>query len=125
MQEEDRAKVVRQIAGSFGASSVSGMAKAAPGVAVGAGVAEAFGATAQTIITLGTVLYILMMLFYSLPKVFDAIDYLRKRWSHDRFDGLKVVLSKDHDITNKILRVKLRELERENAALKAQINAKE
>ena len=65
MQEEDRAKVVRQIAGSFGASSVSGMAKAAPGVAVGAGVAEAFGATAQTIITWGTVLYILMMLFYS------------------------------------------------------------
>lgn len=120
--ESVRRITVKEVAASFGGSAMTGAAKASPGVAVGAGAAEFLSTSVQDLITYGTLIYIVMMLFYSLPKVFDAIDYFRRRW-RDRGgrSGVRVTVQRDHDITDKIQAMRIKALEAEIERLKEQL----
>ena len=124
MQEERGPITVKQVATSFGASGATGLAKASPGVAVGAGAAEMLSTSVQDLITYGTFLYIAMMCFYSLPKVWEAIRYFRGQWAHRKDKGILVSLVKDSEITQKIQEMQIRDLERQIDDLKAQLNSK-
>lgn len=120
--ESARRISVKEVAASFGGSAMTGAAKASPGVAVGAGAAEFLSTSVQDLITYGTLIYIVMMLFYSLPKVFDAIDYFRRRWKDrgGRAD-VRVTIQRNHDVTDKIQELKIRSLEAEIERLKEQL----
>lgn len=121
MQEERGPISVKQVASSFGASGATGLAKASPGVAVGAGAAEMLSTSVQDLITWSTLVYILMMILYSLPKVADAYIYFRDKFRHRKGSGLKVSLVQDSEITQKIQAVKIRELEAEIQALRSEL----
>lgn len=121
MQEERGPITVKQVASSFGASGATGLAKASPGVAVGAGAAEMLSTSVQDLITWCTLVYILMMIVYSLPKVADAYIYFRDKFRHRKGSGLKVSLVQDSEITQKIQAVKIRELEAEIQALRSEL----
>lgn len=121
MQEERGPITVKQVASSFGASGATGLAKASPGVAVGAGAAEMLSTSVQDLITWCTLVYILMMILYSLPKVADAYIYFRDKFRHRKGSGLKVSLVQDSEITQKIQAVKIRELEAEIQALRSEL----
>lgn len=103
---------------AFGGSSATGAAKAAPGVAVGAGAAELFSTSVQDLITYGTLIYIGMMIFYSVPKCVDTVRYLIALWRGRRSEGLRIALQRDHELTNKIQGLRIRELEAEICRLK-------
>lgn len=121
MQEERGPITIKQVASSFGASGATGLAKASPGVAVGAGAAEMLSTSVQDLITWATLVYILMMIVYSLPKVADAYIYFRDKFRHRKGSGLKVSLVQDSEITQKIQAVKIRELEAEIQALRSEL----
>lgn len=121
MQEERGPITIKQVASSFGASGATGLAKASPGVAVGAGAAEMLSTSVQDLITWCTLVYILMMIVYSLPKVADAYIYFRDKFRHRKGSGLKVSLVQDSEITQKIQAVKIRELEAEIQALRSEL----
>lgn len=121
MQEERGPITVKQVASSFGASGATGLAKASPGVAVGAGAAEMLSTSVQDLITWCTLVYILMMILYSLPKVVDAFIYFRDKIRHRKGSGIKVSLVQDSEITQKIQAVRIREMEREIAELRAEL----
>lgn len=120
--ESVRRITVKEVAASFGGSAMTGAAKASPGVAVGAGAAEFLSTSVQDFITWGTLIYIFMMIVYSAPKVFDAIDYFRRRW-RDRGgqSGVRVTVQRDHDITDKIQAMRIKALEAEIERLKEQL----
>lgn len=124
MQEERGPITVRQVATSFGASGATGLAKASPGVAVGAGAAEMLSTSVQDLITYGTLIYIAMMCFYSLPKVWDTVRYFREQWKHRKGAGIRVSLVQDNEITQKIQEMRIRDLERQIDELKSQLNTK-
>lgn len=121
MQEERGPITIKQVASSFGASGATGLAKASPSVAVGAGAAEMLSTSVQDLITWCTLVYILMMILYSLPKVADAYIYFRDKFRHRKGSGLKVSLVQDSEITQKIQAVKIRELEAEIQALRSEL----
>ena len=121
MQEERGPITIKQVASSFGASGATGLAKASPGVAVGAGAAEMLSTSVQDLITWCTLIYILMMILYSLPKVADAYIYFRDKFRHRKGSGLKVSLVQDSEITQKIQAVKIRELEAEIRVLRSEL----
>lgn len=121
MQEERGPITVKQVASSFGASGATGLAKASPGVAVGAGAAEMLSTSVQDLITWCTLVYILMMILYSLPKVADAYIYFRDKFRHRKGSGLKVSLVQDSEITQKIQAVRIRELEEEIRVLRSEL----
>lgn len=121
MQEERGPITVKQVASSFGASGATGLAKASPGVVVGAGAAEMLSTSVQDLITWATLVYILMMIVYSLPKVADAYIYFRDKFRHRKGSGLKVSLVQDSEITQKIQAVKIRELEAEIRVLRSEL----
>lgn len=121
MQEERGPITIKQVASSFGASGATGLAKASPGMAVGAGAAEMLSTSVQDLITWCTLVYILMMIVYSLPKVADAYIYFRDKFRHRKGSGLKVSLVQDSEITQKIQAVKIRELEAEIQALRSEL----
>lgn len=121
MQEERGPITVKQVASSFGASGATGLAKASPGVAVGAGAAEMLSTSVQDLITWCTFIYIVMMILYSLPKVADAYIYFRDKFRHRKGSGLKVSLVQDSEITQKIQAVKIRELEAEIRVLRSEL----
>lgn len=121
MQEERGPITIKQVASSFGASGATGLAKASPGVAVGAGAAEMLSTSVQDLITWCTLVYILMMILYSLPKVADSYIYFRDKFRHRKGSGLKVSLVQDSEITQKIQAVKIRELEAEIQALRSEL----
>ena len=121
MQEERGPITVKQVASSFGASGATGLAKASPGVAVGAGAAEMLSTSVQDLITWCTRVYILMMIDYSLPKVADACIYFRDKFRHRKGSGLKVSLVQDSEITQKIQAVRIRELEEEIRVLRSEL----
>lgn len=121
MQEERGPITVKQVASSFGASGATGLAKASPGVAVGAGAAEMLSTSVQDLITWCTLVYILMMILYSLPKVMDAFIYFRDKIRHRKGSGLKVSLVQDSEITQKIQAVRIRELEEEIRVLRSEL----
>lgn len=120
--ESVRRITVKEVAASFGGSAMTGAAKASPGVAVGAGAAEFLSTSVQDLITWGTLVYIVMMILYSAPKVVDAFDYFRRRWK-DRGGraGVRVTIQRDHDVTDKIQELKIRSLEAEIERLKEQL----
>lgn len=120
--ESVRRITVKEVAASFGGSAMTGAAKASPGVAVGAGAAEFLSTSVQDLITWGTLIYIFMMIVYSAPKVFDAIDYFRRRW-RDRGgrSGVRVTVQRDHEITDKIQAMRIKALEAEIERLKEQL----
>lgn len=120
--ESARRISVKEVAASFGGSAMTGAAKASPGVAVGAGAVEFFSTNVQDLITWGTLIYIVMMIVYSTPKVFDAIDYFRRRW-RDRGvrNGVQVRILRDHDVTDKIQEKRIHDLESEIARLKQRL----
>ena len=121
MQEERGPITIKQVASSFGASGATGLAKASPGVAVGAGAAEMLSTSVQDLITWGTFIYIVMMILYSLPKVMDAFIYFRDQIRHRKGSGLKVSLVQDSEITQKIQAVRIRELEEEIRVLRSEL----
>lgn len=120
MQEERGPITVKQVASSFGASGATGLAKASPGMAVGAGAAEMLSTSVQDLITWCTLIYILMMILYSLPKVADAYIYFRDKLRR-RHDGIRVSWVRDSEITQKIQAVRIKELEREIAELRSEL----
>lgn len=121
MQEERGPITIKQVASSFGASGATGLAKASPGVAVGAGAAEMLSTSVQDLITYGTLIYIAMMVFYSLPKVWETVRYFRKMWGHRKEVGLRVSLVQDSEITQKIQEMRIRDLEREVVRLQTEL----
>lgn len=122
MQEERGPITIKQVASSFGASGATGLAKASPGVAVGAGAAEMLSTSVQDLITYGTLIYIAMMVFYSLPKVWETVRYFRKMWGHRKEVGLRVSLVQDGEITQKIQEMRIRDLEREVVRLQTELS---
>jgi hypothetical protein len=122
MQEERGPITIKQVASSFGASGATGLAKASPGVAVGAGAAEMLSTSVQDLITYGTLIYIAMMVFYSLPKVWETVRYFRKMWGHRKEVGLCVSLVQDSEITQKIQEMRIRDLEREVVRLQTELS---
>lgn len=120
MQEERGPITVKQVASSFGASGATGLAKASPGIAVGAGAAEMLSTSVQDLITWCTLIYILMMILYSLPKCVDAFLYFRDKLRR-RHDGIRVSWVRDSEITQKIQAVRIKELEREIAELRSEL----
>lgn len=122
MQEERGPITIKQVASSFGASGATGLAKASPGVAVGAGAAEMLSTSVQDLITYGTLIYIAMMVFYSLPKVWETVRYFRKMWGHRKEVGLRVSLVQDGEITQKIQEMRIRDLEREVVRLQSELS---
>ena len=122
MQEERGPITIKQVASSFGASGATGLAKASPGMAVGAGAAEMLSTSVQDLITWGTLVYILMMILYSLPKVADAYIYFRDKFRHRKGSGLKVSLVQDSEITQKIQEMRIRDLEREVVRLQTELS---
>ena len=125
MQEERGPITIKQVASSFGASGATGLAKASPGVAVGAGAAELLSTSVQDLITYGTLLYIAMMCFYSLPKVWDTVRYFREQWKHRKGLGLRVSLVQDTEITQKIQEMRIRDLEREIVRLQTELSKRD
>ncbi len=126
MSEETGAEVkrisVRGVAASFGGSAMTGAAKASPGVAVGAGAAEFFSTSVQDLITYGTFIYIVMMILYSLPKVWDTFEFFWWKWKNRGVrGGIRVTLQRDHDVTDKIQELKIKALEAEIAQLREQV----
>lgn len=122
MEKERGPVTVKEVATSFGASGATGLAKASPGVAVGAGAAELLSTSVQDLITYGTLLYIAMMCFYSLPKVCDTVRYFREQWKHRKGSGLRVSLVQDSEITQKIQEMRIRDLEREIVRLQTELS---
>ena len=122
MEKERGPVTVKEVATSFGASGATGLAKASPGVAVGAGAAELLSTSVQDLITYGTLLYIAMMCFYSLPKVWDTVRYFREQWKHRKGSGLRVSLVQDSEITQKIQEMRIRDLEREVVRLQTELS---
>lgn len=121
MEKERGPVTVKEVATSFGASGATGLAKASPGVAVGAGAAELLSTSVQDLITYGTLLYIAMMCFYSLPKVWDTVRYFREQWTHRHGSGFRVSLVRDSEITQKIQEMQIRDLEKQVADLKSEL----
>ena len=95
---------MRSTLASLAGSSMSGAAKAAPGAAVGAGAAELFSIPVQDLITWGTLLYIVAMLFYSAPKCVETVRYFIALWRSERTKQTGIVIAnvKDHDLTEAI-----------------------
>lgn len=122
MEKERGPVTVKEVATSFGASGATGLAKASPGVAVGAGAAELLSTSVQDLITYGTLLYIAMMCFYSLPKVWDTVRYFREQWKHRHGSGLRVSLVRDSEITQRIQEMRIRDLEREIVRLQTELS---
>lgn len=112
---------MKKTASSFGASAATGAAKASPGVAVGAGAAEFFSTSVQDLISYCTLVYILVMIFYSLPKVGDTVLYFITMWRRLRHKSPKIVITPDHEITQKIQALKIRELEAEVERLRGKL----
>lgn len=125
MEKERGPVTVKEVATSFGASGATGLAKASPGVAVGAGAAELLSTSVQDLITYGTLLYIAMMCFYSLPKVCDTVRYFREQWKHRKGSGLRVSLVQDSEITQKIQEMRIRDLEREIVRLQTELSKRD
>lgn len=125
MEKERGPVTVKEVATSFGASGATGLAKASPGVAVGAGAAELLSTSVQDLITYGTLLYIAMMCFYSLPKVWDTVRYFREQWKHRKGSGLRVSLVQDTEITQKIQEMRIRDLEREIVRLQTELSKRD
>lgn len=125
MEKERGPVTVKEVATSFGASGATGLAKASPGVAVGAGAAELLSTSVQDLITYGTLLYIAMMCFYSLPKVWDTVRYFREQWKHRKGSGLRVSLVQDTEITQKIQEMRIRDLEREIFRLQTELSKRD
>ena len=125
MDKERGPVTVKDVATSFGASGATGLAKASPGVAVGAGAAELLSTSVQDLITYGTLLYIAMMCFYSLPKVWDTVRYFREQWKHRKGSGLRVSLVQDSEITQKIQEMRIRDLEREIVRLQTELSKRD
>ena len=125
MGKERGPVTVKEVATSFGASGATGLAKASPGVAVGAGAAELLSTSVQDLITYGTLLYIAMMCFYSLPKVWDTVRYFREQWKHRKGSGLRVSLVQDSEITQKIQEMRIRDLEREIVRLQTELSKRD
>ncbi len=125
MEKERGPVTVKEVATSFGASGATGLAKASPGVAVGAGAAELLSTSVQDLITYGTLLYIAMMCFYSLPKVWDTVRYFREQWKHRKGSGLRVSLVQDSEITQKIQEMRIRDLEREIVRLQTELSKRD
>ena len=125
MEKERGPVTVKEVATSFGASGATGLAKASPGVAVGAGAAELLSTSVQDLITYGTLLYIAMMCFYSLPKVWDTVRYFREQWKHRKVSGLRVSLVQDSEITQKIQEMRIRDLEREIVRLQTELSKRD
>lgn len=114
---------VRQVLASFGSSGAAGAAKASPGVAVGVGAVELFSTDLQTWITIGTFVYILMMLIYSAPKVVEAVRYFIRLWKNrSRQVGIYFSEARDHDITDKLQELRIKELEAEVADLRRRLS---
>ncbi len=111
---------MRSTLASLAGSSMSGAAKAAPGAAVGAGAAELFSIPVQDLITWGTLLYIVAMLFYSAPKCVETVRYFIALWRSERTKQTGIVIAnvKDHDLTEKILELEIQRLKAENERLK-------
>lgn len=122
MQEERGPITIKQVASSFGASGATGLAKASPGVAVGAGAAEMLSTSVQDLITWGTLIYILMMIIYSAPKVAEAFRYFKGRWEHRKDGTFRVSLVQDSEITQKIQEMRIRDLEREVVRLQTELS---
>lgn len=125
MEKERGPVTVKEVATSFGASGATGLAKASPGVAVGAGAAELLSTSVQDLITYGTLLYIAMMCFYSLPKVWDTLRYFREQWKHRKGSSLRVSLVQDSEITQKIQEMRIRDLEREIVRLQTELSKRD
>lgn len=125
MEKERGPVTVKEVATSFGASGATGLAKASPGVAVGAGAAELLSTSVQDLITYGTLLYIAMMCFYSLPKVWDTVRFFREQWKHRKGSGLRVSLVQDSEITQKIQEMRIRDLEREIVRLQTELSKRD
>lgn len=125
MEKERGPVTVKEVATSFGASGATGLAKASPGVAVGAGAAELLSTSVQDLITYGTLLYIAMMCFYSLPKVWDTVRYFREQWKHRKGSSLRVSLVQDSEITQKIQEMRIRDLEREIVRLQTELSKRD
>ena len=125
MEKERGLVTVKEVATSFGASGATGLAKASPGVAVGAGAAELLSTSVQDLITYGTLLYIAMMCFYSLPKVWDTVRFFREQWKHRKGSGLRVSLVQDTEITQKIQEMRIRDLEREIFRLQTELSKRD
>lgn len=113
---------VKQTLASFGASSATGAAKAAPGVAVGAGAVEVFSTSIQDLISLGTLVYIVLMIAYSLPKVCEAFRYFVALFRNLRRKNDRVVIAVDHELTEKIQSLKIQELELEIQRLREKLS---
>lgn len=124
MQEERGPITIKQVASSFGASGATGLAKASPGMAVGAGAAEMLSTSVQDLITWGTLIYIVMMILYSAPKVAEAFRYFKGRWTH-RHDAVRVSLVQDSEITQKIQEMRIRDLEREIVSLQTELSKRD
>lgn len=125
MQEERGPITIKQVASSFGASGATGLAKASPGVAVGAGAAEMLSTSVQDLITWGTFIYIVMMILYSTPKVFEAFRYFKGRWQHRKDSAFRVSLVQDSEITQKIQEMRIRDLEREVVRLQTELSKRD
>lgn len=73
MCEQDQTPVKRVVS-ALSASGLAGTAKASPGLAV-AGM-SIYGVPVETWVSVLTCLYLLFMIFGTLPKVIDSIRYL-------------------------------------------------
>ena len=73
MCEQDQTPVKRVVS-ALSASGLAGTAKASPGLAV-AGM-SIYGVPIETWVSVLTCLYLLFMIFGTLPKVIDSIRYL-------------------------------------------------
>lgn len=125
MQEERGPITIKQVASSFGASGATGLAKASPGMAVGAGAAEMLSTSVQDLITWGTLIYIVMMILYSAPKVAEAFRYFMGRWEHRKDSAFRVSLVQDSEITQKIQEMRIRDLEREIVRLQTELSKRD
>ena len=113
---------LRSAMASLAGSGVTGAAKAAPGAAVGAGAAEFFGSGSwlEQAVTEVTLAYLVIMIFYSMPKCVETIRYFIALWKSKRAAGTNIVVAevKDHDLTEKIQELEIERLRAEIDRLK-------
>lgn len=121
-EEEQKSRItVRHVLTSLGGSGAAGAAKASPGAIVGAGALELLSTDLQTLISIGTLIYILMMILYSAPKVAEAMRYFYRLWKY-RNDKAAIVVNqvRDHDVTDKIQELEIEHLRKRVAELEAE-----
>lgn len=97
--------VIRQMIVGLLSSTTSGATKAAPAVAVGAGATSFLPQGIDAVVSILSLIYVVIMIIYSLPKLWETFLYFKSRWGAD--DGLKVVQKDDKSVINKIKKKEL------------------